>query len=47
MSNVLKFIRIMVPMPETLLSKIDKEWHRRRLPSRAATIRALITEALK
>lgn len=39
--------RIIVPMPSTLLERIDKVWHERALMSRSATIRALLEEALK
>ncbi len=40
-------VRIIIPMAKKLVEKIDREWHRRRLPSRSATIRKLIEEALE
>lgn len=39
--------RIILTMPEGLTKRLDDEWHRRRLTSRAETIRALLEEALK
>lgn len=38
--------RIITPMSASLIAKIDKEWHKRELPSRSATIRELIEESL-
>lgn len=37
--------RIILHMPAELTKWLDDEWHRRRLPSRAETIRAILTEA--
>lgn len=39
--------RIILTMPEDLTKRLDAEWHRRLLTSRAETIRALLDEALK
>jgi hypothetical protein len=39
--------RIILTMPEGLTKRLDVEWHRRGLHSRAETIRALLEEALK
>jgi metal-responsive CopG/Arc/MetJ family transcriptional regulator len=38
--------RIITPMPKALVARIDREWHKRELPSRSETIRELIKEAL-
>ena len=37
--------RIVIPMPPTLLDKLDRLWHKRMLRNRAATIHTLIAEA--
>lgn len=42
----LESTRIITPMSGALIAKIDREWHKRELPSRSATIRKLIEEAL-
>ena len=48
MENVVKFPeRLTIPCDEKLVERIDREWHKRRLPSRSATIRALLAEALE
>ncbi len=42
-----KPIRVIIPFPPKLLAAIDKAWHKRELPSRAATVRKLLEEALQ
>lgn len=37
--------RIILHMPADLTKWLDEEWHRRRLQSRAETIRAILSEA--
>jgi len=39
--------RIIFEASEVFVSKLDAEWHRRRLKSRSETIRVLLGEALK
>ncbi len=39
--------RVITPMPPKLLDRVDREWHKRMLPSRSATIRKLLEEALE
>ncbi len=43
---VIAVSRIITPMPDSLVARIDKEWHKRELPSRSAMIRQLLLEAL-
>ncbi len=38
---------VITPMPPKLVDRIDREWHKRMLPSRSATIRKLLEEALE
>ncbi len=38
--------RIITPMDEALVEQLDREWHKRRLPSRSETIRVLLKEAM-
>lgn len=45
--SVDKITNLNLALTEKMLGKIDREWHRRRLPSRSATIRALLAEALE
>lgn len=42
-----KPVKILVPMPPSLLEQIDRIWHERALMSRSATIRALLEEAIE
>lgn len=42
-----KIININLALSDKMLASIDREWHKRRLPSRSATIRALLAEALE
>lgn len=41
------FITWALRLPRSLAERIDAEWHKRKLKSRSATIRALLEEALK
>lgn len=38
---------ILLRLEADLMSRIDEEWHRRKLKSRSETIRVLLREALK
>lgn len=39
-------VLLLISIPRALVEKIEAEWHRRKLSSRAATVRALLQEAL-
>jgi len=39
--------RLIFRVPQPLLHRIDRYWHERRLPSRAAGVRELLEAALK
>lgn len=43
---VTKLVRIITPMTDSFVARLDREWHRRQLPSRSETIRTIIEEAL-
>jgi metal-responsive CopG/Arc/MetJ family transcriptional regulator len=39
-------VPLVIALSPSLLAAIDKAWHKRELPSRAATVRKLLEEAL-
>jgi hypothetical protein len=39
-------VRKIIPMTVDLIGRINDEWHARKLPSWAATVRVLLEEAL-
>ncbi len=45
-AKIVQVVRVIIPMEASLLDEIDNAWHKRKLRSRAATVRALLQEAL-